>query len=324
MPDNQYVRTLEPARIGLETSKSPDLLPAILDEKIERAAAYAKAARASSTRRAYDSDWAIFTARCAAHGLPQLPASPEIVSVFASDQATAGLNPSSINRRVAAIGYHHRAGGYPAPTADRRPPTADRRPPGVWPKCWPAFARNTGLRNGTSVLRTRPRSATCSQRSKAKVSGRFGIARSWRSGRLRRLRLTIAHSKTDQTRQGIVIAIPEGWRIRPKMLLLVWMAAAGHVEGPPFRRLLRLDAPTPAAMSDRAIARLAQHHAAAAGYYPKQFAGQSLCGIFTQGASQCATIFKLLEVSRHKSVQILADYVRNTDIFKDHAGQRFL
>ena len=39
-------------------------LPAILNEKIERAAAYAKAARSSATRRVYDSDWAIFTAWC--------------------------------------------------------------------------------------------------------------------------------------------------------------------------------------------------------------------------------------------------------------------
>ena len=99
------------------------MLPAILHEKIERAAAYAKAARAGATRRAYDSDWAIFTAWCLQHGLASLPATPDVVAVFASDQASAGLNPSTINRRVAAIGHHHRAGGYPAPTAM---PTAGR------------------------------------------------------------------------------------------------------------------------------------------------------------------------------------------------------
>jgi site-specific recombinase XerD len=103
------------------------------------------------------------------------------------------------------------------------------------------------------------------------------------------------------------------------------MAAAGHAEGPLFRRLSRRDALTPAAMSDRAIARLVQHHAAAAGYDPTEFAGHSLrAGFLTEGASQGATIFKLQEVSRHKSVQVLADYVRNADLFKDHAGQRFL
>lgn len=139
------------------------------------------------------------------------------------------------------------------------------------------------------------------------------------------LRLTIARSKTDRTGQGAVIAIPEGSRIRPKALLLAWMAAAGHQEGPLFRRLSRSDALTPAAMSDRAIARLVQQHAAAAGYDPTHFAGHSLrAGFLTEGAAQGATIFKLQEVSRHKSVQVLSDYVRNAELFKDHAGDRFL
>lgn len=139
------------------------------------------------------------------------------------------------------------------------------------------------------------------------------------------LRLTIARSKTDRAGEGAVIAIPEGTRIRPKALLLAWMAAAGHAEGPLFRRLTRKDALTPAPMSDRAIARLVQTHAAAAGYDPTLFGGHSLrAGFITEGAAQGATIFKLQEVSRHKSVQVLSEYVRNADLFKDHAGQRFL
>ncbi len=334
-----------PSDLDLTSSQTPfvtvgsdePMLPAILHEKIERAAAYAKAARAGATRRAYDSDWTIFTAWCTQHGLPSLPATPDIVAVFVSDQATAGLNPSTINRRVAAIGHHHRAGGYPAPTAM---PTAGRLAEVL-----------AGIRaeHGGAKRQKRPADAAALRNMLAAIDGEglralrdrailaIGMAAALRRSEIvalqvenvgvvpEGLRLTIAHSKTDQTRQGIVIAIPEGSRIRPKALLLAWMAAAGHIEGPLFRRLSRLDALTPAAMSDRAIARLVQHHAAAAGYDPKQFAGHSLrAGFLTEGASQGATIFKLQEVSRHKSVQVLADYVRNADLFKDHAGQRFL
>jgi hypothetical protein len=64
---------------------------------------------------------------------------------------------------------------------------------------------------------------------------------------------------------GATIAIPEGPRIRPKALLLEWMAAAGHTEGPLFRRLTRLNALTKNGMSDRAVARLVQRYAALAG-----------------------------------------------------------
>lgn len=319
------------------TAVAQPTLPAILNEKIERAAAYAKAARSSATRRAYESDWAIFTAWCAAHGLAALPASPDVVAVFASDQATAGRNPSTINRRIAAIGHHHRAAGFPAPTAL---PTAGRLAEvlagiraehgGAKRQKRPADA--AALRNMLSVVEgdglraVRDRAilaigmAAALRRSEivALELGHVGIVPEG-------LRLTIARSKTDQARAGALIAIPEGMRIRPKALLLAWMAAAGHDDGFLFRRLSRADALTPAPMSDRAIARLVQLYAAKAGYDPTQFAGHSLrAGFLTEGAAQGATIFKLQEVSRHKSVQILSDYVRNAELFKDHAGERFL
>jgi integrase len=312
-------------------------LPAILNEKIEQAAAYARAARAGATRRAYESDWAIFTAWCAAHALVALPATPEVVAVFASDQAVGGLNPATIGRRIAAIGHYHRAGGHPAPTAL---PTAGRLAEVL-----------AGIRaeHGGAKRRKQPADAAALRNMLAAIEGdglralrdrailAVGMAAALRRSEIvalavdhvalvpEGLRLTIARSKTDRAGAGAVIAIPEGSRIRPKALLLAWMAAAGHDSGPLFRRLSRSDALTADAMSDRAIARLVQHHAAAAGYDPTQFAGHSLrAGFLTEGAAQGATIFKLQEVSRHKSVQVLSDYVRNAELFRDHAGQRFL
>jgi len=35
-------------------------------------------------------------------------------------------------------------------------------------------------------------------------------------------------------------------------------------------------------------------------------------------------VFKLMEVSRHKSVDTLSGYVRRADMFKEHAGSGFL
>ena len=313
------------------------LLPEILNEKIERAAEYARAARSAATRRAYASDWAIFTAWCDAHGLQWLPATPEIVAVFVADQADAGFNPSTIGRRVAAIGHHHRASGHPAPTAM---PTAGRLAEVL-----------AGIRaeKGVAKRQKRPADAAALRNMLAAIEGdglrairdravlAIGMAAALRRSELvalevdhvgivpKGLEILIARSKTDQQRVGAVVAIPEGSRIRPKALLLDWMAAAGHTEGPLFRRLTRLDALSDNAMSDRAVARLVQRYAAAAGYDPRHFAGHSLrSGFLTEGAGQGATIFKLQEVSRHKSVQVLSEYVRNAELFKDHAGERFL
>jgi hypothetical protein len=35
-------------------------------------------------------------------------------------------------------------------------------------------------------------------------------------------------------------------------------------------------------------------------------------------------ILKIMETTRHKSVDVLAAYVRRVDLFKDHAGATFL
>ena len=70
---------------------------------------------------------------------------------------------------------------------------------------------------------------------------------------------------------------------------------------------------------------VAWRRAAAAGYAAADFAAHSLrAGFLTSAAAAGASIWKMREVSRHKSVQVLSDYVRNSDLLKDHAGKDFL
>ncbi|WP_231729633.1 hypothetical protein [Sphingomonas sp. CCH18-H6] len=114
------------------------------------------------------------------------------------------------------------------------------------------------------------------------------------------------------------MAVLEGSRLRPKAHLLAWMAAAGHDAGPLFRRLTRNDELTAEGMSDRAIARLVQAAARKVGLDERQFAGHSLrAGFLTESAARGATIFKMQEVSRHKTVHILSEYVRSAEQFKN-------
>ena len=140
------------------------------------------------------------------------------------------------------------------------------------------------------------------------------------------LRVTIRRSKTDQEARGAEIAVPEGRRLRPVALVEAWLTAAGISQGPVFRRLSKDGAKVLAApMSDRAVARVVQRRVAAAGYDPAAFAGHSLrAGFLTSAARAGASIFKMREVSRHRTLQVLADYVRDARIFDDHAGKDFL
>jgi hypothetical protein len=66
-------------------------------------------------------------------------------------------------------------------------------------------------------------------------------------------------------------------------------------------------------------------HARRAGLDPKQFAGHWLrSGFLTSAAARGASIFKMADQSRHKSMDTLRGYVRDAEIFKRHAGEGLL
>jgi site-specific recombinase XerD len=78
-------------------------------------------------------------------------------------------------------------------------------------------------------------------------------------------------------------------------------------------------------ITDRSVADIVKAHAQRAGLDPKLFAGHSLrSGFLTSAAARGASIFKMADQSRHKSMDTLRGYVRDAEIFKDHAGRGLL
>src|SRR5215217_4773867 len=85
--------------------------PPGLFETLERAAGYARAARADNTRRAYRAAWADFAAWCRERGLADLPAAPETVGAFLAERA-ATCKPASLHLRLVAVRQAHRLAGH--------------------------------------------------------------------------------------------------------------------------------------------------------------------------------------------------------------------
>jgi site-specific recombinase XerD len=78
-------------------------------------------------------------------------------------------------------------------------------------------------------------------------------------------------------------------------------------------------------MLARAVAELVKAHARRAGLKAADFSGHSLrSGFLTSAAARGASIFKMMDVSRHKSVDTLRGYVRDAEMFRDHAGDGLL
>jgi integrase len=313
------------------------LMPALLKADVAVAQDYARASRSEATRRAYQSDWAIFAAWCDARKLDALPTTPAAVATFLAYEAQAGVKTSTIGRRLAAIGYRHRLAGFVAPQQDigaqviRDVVAGIRRTNGVRKNRKRAADGDMMRDMLQSIVGNEPRAI----RDRALLA--IGMAGAFRRSELVALclsdlemvpdgiRITIGKSKTDQEGRGVEIAIPEGKRIKPKQLLVDWINEARFTDGPVFRKLTPQGRITKRPMSDRGVAIVVKARAEAAGYDPVQFAGHSLrAGFLTEAARRGANIFKMREQSRHRSLDVLSDYVRHRDLFDDHAGGGFL
>lgn len=327
------------AVVAVTEDETQALPPALPEAEIEQARRYAAASRARSTRDKYEAAWDDFSAWCLARGHDSLPAHPGVVAMYLSDEAARGLSPSWVNLKMAAIGWmHRRAGKQPPHKAEGGVVVLDvmagiRREHGRPPNRKHA-ADGDIVRD---VLRSIAGDALRDVRDRALLS--FGMASCMRRSELVMLRVPddlqrtlegfrvrIGRSKTDQESQGAIIAVPEGRRLKPVARLEAWIARAGIEDGFLFRRISNDGRKVLAApMSDRSVARVVQARVAAAGYDPTAFAGHSLrAGFLTSAARAKASIFKMQGQSRHKSIQVLSGYVRDADIFENHAGEDFL
>jgi site-specific recombinase XerD len=78
-------------------------------------------------------------------------------------------------------------------------------------------------------------------------------------------------------------------------------------------------------LSDRAVALIVKRWAKAARLDPALFAGHSLrAGFVTSALDAGADVLKIMSQTRHKRVDTLKIYDRRANLFKQHAGKRFL
>jgi site-specific recombinase XerD len=307
-------------------------LPAVLGPDLARAIDLAKAEKALSTRKAYGTDFRLFKVYCDAKGVSALPASPETVAAYIAAEAKTA-KPSTIGRRVAAIRYAHKLAGLETPT-DAEGVKATMRGirrtfGGARNKKAPAVAAKMH-----SMVATAP-DGLAGLRDRALLL--LGFAGAFRRSELVALNVadieenetgllvTIRGSKTDQERQGVTIAITRGDIACPVKALRAWLDTAGIDAGPIFRPIDKAGTVRPSRLTCRSVANIVKAYAGRAGFDASTFSGHSLrSGFLTSAAGKGASIFKMMDVSRHKSVDTLRGYVRDAELFKDHAGAGLL
>jgi site-specific recombinase XerC len=170
----------------------------------------------------------------------------------------------------------------------------------------------------------------------------------------RGLRLTIPQTKGSQT-DSVVVPLPYGQtELCPVRALTAWLAAAGITDGPVFRRIWlparrqprarskhpcadempadgehagqsAQDAAPPrpqigkVALTARSVADIIQARAVAAGFGRRDLGGHSLKrGALTTGMDRGIHPAKLKRLGRHKSFDVLGEYLEFGDLFDGH------
>ena len=103
-----------------------------------------------------------------------------------------------------------------------------------------------------------------------------------------------------------------------------WLAAAEISAGPVFRAVALGGKVSALQLADESAARVVKRYARRVGLEAATFSGHSLrSGFLTSAAESGANVFKMAEVSRHRSLDTLRGYVRRVELFKEHAGAAF-
>ena len=336
---NEIDQAIEAADQALTVveERQPLLAGLAVDDQ-ERVARYMERASADATLRAYRSDWRIFESWCAAKVLRVLPASPATVAGFLTDLADQGRARSTIGRRLAAIVFAHRAAGLVPPTDQAGSNVLERAMRGVradkrdQPIAKKRAADGDILRD---MLRAIEGDSIRSVRDRALLA--VGMGGAFRRSELVAIRLSqvtehaeglaihVPYAKSDQLGRGANVVIPDRRRIAPVALYRAWIAAAPILDGFLFRKLTPQGRLTEKPMSDKGVALVVKARAAAADYDPALFSGHSLrAGFLTEAGRQGANVFKMKDHSRHKSIEMVSEYVRDHEAFRDHAGDKFL
>ena len=280
---------------------------------------------------AYKADWTHFAAWCAAHGFVCVPAAPATVGAYLASLADSHA-PSTIRRRLAALGKMHRFNDLPWNAGQRRHPgpiagcLAQPRPPGP------------GQAAALSLAMVRQLLATCDQSRRGRRDRAlllFGFAAALRRSELTSLnvedvaivagglRLRIRRGKTDQAGQGAEIGLPRGKfpETCPVRAFEAWQAVAKRKAGPLFRRISTGDRIGASALHPDAVRRILAHRIGMAGLsidgFDRLSAHALRVGFITEAYDKGVRDEDIMRHTRHRDLRTMRGYVRRASLLTE-------
>lgn len=285
--------------------------------------AYVTAALADNTRRAYQGDLADFL-----RWGGTIPSSPERLAEYIADRATL-LSPYTITRRVVGISRAHVSQGQHDPAKNdlvRTVLRGVRRKNGV-PQRQVAPLLKQDLLALLPLMR-----GTKGIRDRALIL--LGFAAALRRSELVALDLhdlqfvkegVVVHlrrSKTDQDGNGRKIAVPYGRTSAcPVKAVQHWLEQAQITTGAIFRSFSKGSHIGQDRLTAQSVALILKGYAKAAGLKESDISGHSLrSGLVTSAAQIGVATHKIQQQTGHRSMEMLARYIRDANLFENNAA----
>ncbi|WP_367846551.1 site-specific integrase [Rhodoferax sp. WC2427] len=306
---------------------SPQSIAEPLSADVNCIQRFITAAISPNTRRAYQQDLQDFL-----NWGGTIPCTAEILAAYVAGRASS-LATATITRRVVGIGRAHTTQGFSDPSkADlvrtvlrgvrRVNGTAQRQVAPLIKQdvmdILPSLKNLRGSRDRALILLGYASALRRSELVALQVIDLENV----REGLVIHLR----RSKTDQEGQGRKIAIPWGRTSAcPVKAVHTWLASAAIEIGPIFRAVGKSNKVSDAALSPQSIALILKGHAQKIGLDSTQISGHSLrSGLVTSAVQAGVSVHKIQQQTGHRSLDMLARYVRDANLFEGNASGALL
>lgn len=323
--DNIHLSRPTTSHLGRADDCTPLSVLSCSDPKILE---FLRAARAPSTRRAYQSDLRHFLA----HG-GAIPATAEQVARYLVDHA-AVLSMATLARRLVSIRVTHVAREFPNPTGSELVRLTFRgicRKHGRWQRRVAALTRS-------DLFALIPSLGQSTKDIRDAAILLVGFAGAFRRSELAAIEyrqieigeygalIHIPRSKTDQEGRGrtILIARIPG-ALCPVAALHQWVFKAGITEGPVFRPVTKNGKVRDGGISAGAIASIVKRRISEIGLNPRCYSGHSLrTGFVTEAARLGVPKWRIKAQTGHLSDSALERYIRDGELQSTDVLKMFL
>ena len=288
--------------------------------------------KSANTLRAYQADFKDFSAFCAKNGLSSIPTEPKILSLYLT-HLSATSKFSTLKRRIASISVIHKMKGHYLDT--KHPIIMEnlhgiKRVKGTNQKAKkPILIKDLKLIIDVidqylthCGLPEMEKSRKVKNKIRDKAIILIGFAGGFRRSELvnidyediefveEGIKIFIKRSKTDQSGEGMIKAIPyfENKIYCPVLSLKHWIEFSEIKTDKIFK------------ISDKSVSLIIKKYISLAGLDPNKYGGHSLrSGFATSAAEAGAEERNIMTMTGHKTTQMVRRYIQEANLFKNNA-----